>query len=62
MRYDDNLWTYLKKFQSPAKLVLRDRLEIILRIGKAIEEIQNGDLVHLDIKLGNQQEIKPFCC
>ena len=54
MRYDENLWVYLKKFKNKAsKLDLSDRLQIISRIGKAVKEIQKSNLVHLDLKPSN---------
>ena len=54
IKYDDNLWVYLKNFKNGAsKLDLSDRIQILLRIGSAVEEIQKKGLVHLDLKPSN---------
>ena len=53
IRYDGNLWNYLKKFRNNSNLALTDRLELFLRIGQAVEKLQKAELIHLDIKPSN---------
>jgi serine/threonine protein kinase len=53
LKYDDNLWVYLKNSQKNSNFVLKDRLEMLSRIGQAVEEMQKKKLIHLDIKPSN---------
>jgi serine/threonine protein kinase len=50
IKYDDNLWAYLK---NNSNVALKERLQILLRIWEAVDQLQNKKLVHLDVKLSN---------